>query len=516
VVRPRQVIDESFQRLKTHWIAAVLLIAGLVLRAVALVAYHPAILYTDSLKYLYGAWSGADPLGYAVILKAILVVGDLGLVAAIQHLLGLAIAVAIYALLVRRGLPRWLAALAMAPVLFDGYQLQMEQMIMPDVWFEALVVAGLVVLLWRPEPPVWAFAMSGLIFGTSATVRQIGEILVLPALFYVAAATATRRQAMRGAIALLLAFAFPILLYSSVSYGQTGRFQLSDEGSIAGRLAQNVDCATIVLPRDERPLCPTPAEQGRGADWLEHSSRSPLKSAKIPAGLTRGALISAFDSAIEQQQASRIVASILRDSVRIFAVTKTALPGVTPISRWQFQTSFPVYPPEITVAPDHRIILGIQVTTTEPFSYRPLDPSYGGKAQVDRPLAAFLRSYQLHGGYTPGPLLLLCALAGLAGSALAFAGRRLTGKDREREVKELALACLLFFTSVIGVLLISDMFEFSWRYQLPVLVLLPPAGALGLWALWRTVARRSQPTAPAPAATAPPATPPAAPEPSRV
>ena len=35
-------------------------------------------------------------------------------------------------------------------------------------------------------------------------------------------------------------------------------------------------------------------------------------------------------------------------------------------------------------------------------------------------MAAFLHAYQLDGGYTPGPLLALCALAGLAGSLLAL------------------------------------------------------------------------------------------------
>jgi len=98
---------------REHPVAAVLLAAGLVLRVLAWMAYHPALLYTDTLKYLYGAWPGADPVGYTVILKPILFIGDLGTVALIQHLLGLAIAVAIYALLVRRGVPRWLAALAM-------------------------------------------------------------------------------------------------------------------------------------------------------------------------------------------------------------------------------------------------------------------------------------------------------------------------------------------------------------------------------------------------------------------
>ncbi len=33
------------------------------------------------------------------------------------------------------------------------------------------------------------------------------------------------------------------------------------------------------------------------------------------------------------------------------------------------------------------------------------------------------------------------------------------------------------------VLGVSDLFEFTWRYQIPALVTLPPAGALGLAAI---------------------------------
>jgi hypothetical protein len=40
------------------------------------------------------------------------------------------------------------------------------------------------------------------------------------------------------------------------------------------------------------------------------------------------------------------------------------------------------------------------------------------------------------------------------------------------------------FTSAAAVLLISDAFEFSWRYQLPALITLPPAAALALTALF--------------------------------
>jgi hypothetical protein len=105
-----------------------------------------------------------------------------------------------------------------------------------------------------------------------------------------------------------------------------------------------------------------------------------------------------------------------------------------------------------------------------------------------RPPPTFLRGYQLHGGYTPGPLFALCVLAGLAGS-LALLRRR--GDPGSRPLSQ---ACLLFFLSGVAVLLVSSLFEFSWRYQLPALVTLVPAGALGL-----SVLIRLRPARPAPA-----------------
>ncbi len=88
--------------------------------------------------------------------------------------------------------------------------------------------------------------------------------------------------------------------------------------------------------------------------------------------------------------------------------------------------------------------------------------------------AAFLRSYQLDGGYTPGPLLALFGLTGLAGSAFVLRRRA------DPVLRQLALASLLFFGAAVSVTLVSDLFVFSWRYQMPALVTLVPAGVLGI------------------------------------
>jgi len=140
---------------------------------------------------------------------------------------------------------------------------------------------------------------------------------------------------------------------------------------------------------------------------------------------------------------------------------------------------------DLLVRPGGPIVIGVQRKLFGAFHAHTLKPSYGGPAQVDRPIAGFLRSYQLDGGYTPGPLLALCALAGLAGSVSLLVRRR-----AGRAAREPALACLLFFASGVSVLLVSDVFEFSWRYLLPALVTLVPAGALGIGIVIRAAQAR--------------------------
>jgi hypothetical protein len=405
-------------------------------------------------------------------------VGNFDLVAAVQHLLGLAMAVVIYLLLLRRGLSRWLAALAIAPVLLDAYQLQIEQTVMPDTLFEALIVAGLAILLWPSAGPGWRRVVAaGIVLGTSATVAQVGEALILPAVLYVLAAVKGAgeaggwRQAIGKAAALCAAFALPVVAYCTGSYLLSGDFFLSHSGvtSFYGRTAAAADCATLRLPAAERGMCPTPAEQAKGPDWLEYADGSPIRA--YYNGLPRAevdSMISDFGHRVLTQQPLRVLDAYTRDVAKLFALTRDGRQGDTPIARWQFQTTFPYYPPHSAES----------VVRTEIGQYG------GGTPSVWRPVAAFLRSYQLDGGYTPGPVLALCTLAGLAGSVVALRRRA------DPATRQLALACLGLFSAAAFVLQVSDAFEFSWRYQLPALVTLVPAGALGVGVIVRAVSAR--------------------------
>jgi hypothetical protein len=449
---PRQQRPASGRRhIQRHWVLLALLAAGLALRVVTQIAYRPALLYIDSPKYI-GSPYGADPVGYDAFLGPLKWMGGLGLVAAAQHALGLAMAVALYALLIRRGVRRWAAALATAPVLLDAYQLQMEQTIMPDVMFEALIVAGLVILLWQPKPGLLLLASVGLVLGAAVDVRQVGEVLIIPAAGYVLLAARGWRRSLTTCAVLTAAFAVPVLGYMTYSASVLHEhFQLSSQNDevLYGRTAEAADCATLRIPASERALCPSPEAAALGIDQLVNDSSSPGGTYSPPPGVTKTAAMQNFSHSVLEQQPLRVIASIAHDSIKLFALTRDQDVGDTPISRWQFQTSYPNYPPAWIRA------------------------NGGGTPTVSKPLATALRHYQLDGGYTPGPVLLLTLLAGLGGILTLRRGRD----------PSLALACLLVTTAGIAVLLGGDFYEFSWRYQLPALITLPLAGALGATAI---------------------------------
>jgi hypothetical protein len=465
-----------------HWPFGVVLAAGLVLRVAALIAYQPALVYLDSARYLGADQRGLDPLGYSyLLLRPVLLAsggeagGGLAVVAAVQHALGLAMAVCLYLLATRLGAGRWLAVLAAAPVLLDAYQVQAEQMIMPDAAFEALIVAAVTVLLWRPDPGLARLAGAAALLGVSATVRQVGELLALPLLGYALLGAppgfigGDRGSSPRGkhwhergtrAAAALAVFALPVAGYMALSAAVLGNgFRLSnmDDAYLYGRVAHAADCATLRLPAYERPLCPSPdTAADLGVDGLATDPRSAVFSYRPPAGVSRGAATARFDGAVLTQQPLRVAGDVAEDAIKVFALTRDTAHGDPPVSRWQFQTTYPVYG-----AADDRVL-----GRTRP--------------RVVAPLADALRAYQLHGGFTPGPLLLAFLLSGTMGGFFL------------RRHRTAALACVLVTGLAAAALLGADLYEFSWRYQLPALVTLPLGGVLGVSLCTRfAVTRRS-------------------------
>ena len=372
--------------IRRHWLFTILFSAGLALRIATQAAYRPALVYIDSYRYL-SSLSSQDPLGYRVLLWPLNYIGGLASVAAFQHVLGLAMAVALYAVLLRQGMWRWAAALAATPVLLDAYQLQLEQTIMPDVMFEALIVAALTVLLWCGQLSSSRLGAACMLLGASVDVRQVGEVLIIAALVFALVRPVAWRQRLAHSVVIVAVFALPVLAYMAAQFVLNGHFAITQRNGYIfyGRAAAAADCTTLRLPADERALCPPQrVVDALGIDGLVGDPTGPLLSYRPPPGITTEAMANRFERAVFMQQPLAVAESIDRDILKLFAVTRDQVPGDTPIRRWQFQDSYPTYPPLITLR---------YVARRSPGD---------GLPTVNRPLASLLRLTSSMVGILPG------------------------------------------------------------------------------------------------------------------
>lgn len=476
--RERWFSTEIRDRLRTgarrHWAFLVVLGAGVVFRVITQIAYRPALLYIDSYRYLQniqdlGPTTNSQPIGYPLFLRPVLAVGNLAVVAGLQHVIGLAMGVAMYALLIRLGARRWVAVLATVPVLLDAYQLQIEQNIMSETLFQALILAGVVLLLWRRPVTIPTLAIAGALFGLSAMVRVVGAVLVVPAVVFALVAGPGGRQRLIRAAAIALAFAVPVGGYAAYNLVRSGAVALSrgDAYLLYGRAATFVDCRGLDLPDYERVLCPKePLDERRGVNDYAHHSPYPGRVV-LPPGKTRDTVLRDFARRAIRHQPLDFAKHVATDFAKVFAFRRTTFPGDVKLSRWQFQRDYPTH--------------GLDPSA-------PIEAHGGGEPRVIEPLATFLRGYQLTVGYVPGSFLGLSFVAGLVAAA---------GVGRARR-SGLRAACLLPTLCGVSVLMAADLFHFSWRYQLPALVLAPLAGALAFTALtgWVTPGRERPASAP--------------------
>ncbi len=444
-----------------HWLFLAVFTLGISLRIVTQAAYRPALLYIDSYRYL-DLLDGLDPtkslpLGYDIfVLHPLFWLGNFTTVVTFQHVVGLAMGVAIYVVLLRCGVRPWVAALATVPILLDAYQLQIEQNLMSETFFEALVLAAVVVLLWKQRPSYGALVVAGVLLGTAVTVRLVAGPLVIPAAAFAMVRSPRGWPRFWRTAAIVAAFLLPVVAYAGYYYSVSSVFGLTrtDAHDMYGRAATIVDCRGLQLPPDEKQLCPTEALGHRmGVDEYAHD---PSLSTRL--GLSKdneNRLLRDFSRRVFTHQPLDLAHAVLTDLVKGFAWDRTTTKGDVPVTRWQFQTSYPTFG----------------------FDPGAAGRQYGGGGPtVNKTLARFLRSYQLNIGFVPGPLLALAFVAGLLGGV---------GVGRAHR-SGLRAACLL--PTLCGLLLLfsADIFEFSWRYQLPALVLAPIGGALGITALTRT------------------------------
>jgi hypothetical protein len=461
---------------RRNWLFAIVAGCATALRAVVQLAYQPALIFPDSERYLQyadnfiaGHWT-PDWLrtsGYSLLLIPAVLAHNLAAVAAAQHLIGLATAVLIYAVLVHFGARRWLATLATVPVLFDPLELDIEQYVLTDVIATFLLVAALTVLVWKRDAlGLAASAVAGLLLAAATIIREPDLVVMIPAVLYLVVTIRPKRRLASRAALLLAGFLIPVLgyLFWVLAWYGTFNFITYNSQFMYGRIAQFADCTGLSLPWYERHLCPPQPAARLNPDFFMWAKDSPQVTLQPTAGLSKGHIIAAFDLRIIEHQPLTYLKVVADDILYSFSPVRGTGPEHYPTKYHEFHPDFPG---------GKGAVATIRTYT-------------GRGPHVEPALADFLTGYG-RDFYVPGPLL-------AAGLALGVAG--LAGIGRARR-SGLRAPCLLF--TVGAIVVVESPFltaTFDWRYELPQLSLIPIAAGLSVTALagWRRDRTPTMPT----------------------
>lgn len=451
--------------LRGHVLFVCALVLGAAIRGVVVFAYRPALLYTDTFAYLNAARSlvlAPDrPIGYSFFMRPFVLGFDhlttaMFAIALVQHLIGLGLAVAVYAFLRRRGLPGWGATLATLPLLLDPLELVLEHYVLSDMLFATFLVVAVLALFWNHRPGWAAVVVAGLLISFAQLVRGAGTFL--PIVFLVA--LLCLRVPWRRVVAFVVAFALPVAAYAFAYHHEHGQFATTTQEPdfLYARIAPFVDCQdpTLHLSVQERQLCPTQpiGERPNTNQYRWDTTLSPLYKVKPLAGEAHERFVSSFDKAVMRAQPVAYAKAVLADVGRGFAPTRTEqVPGY-PSQYWLFQDDYWIGPIDQSA--------GIHDPVMQQVSAR-------------RGAATFLTHYRTY-VYVPGPLSALLLLLGLV-ATLGFGRSRWSG-DRVL-IGTMTCSCVLVLATS------AALSSLSWRYQLPQITLAPMAGALAIAALVR-------------------------------
>jgi hypothetical protein len=423
----------------------IVLTPALLLRVDAELGYRWQAWFNDSFQYVQNAvYFQLDPTrvsGYSMWLSILRPLRTFAVVTILQHLMALAVAVMIYALARHRfGAPAWLATLATVPVLYDGFEIQLEHLIMADVPFLFLLTLAVTVLLWDPVLSLRRGVLVGALLGLAEIVRSVG----LPLLAVFAVYMIIRRISWRKVAATIAVCLVPVFGYAGWFYAQHGQFAMTNSTGVFlyGRVMTFAECAKMKVPVNELSLCTTvPPDQRPIAQSYIWTTESPLdrfppsKFSPVPNQLAENFAVRAIEA-----QPLGYARAVFDDTWRVFAWKRVIFPDAATYNEYKFgYRSLPI------PAWDHVDLGPYHSWAAAYVQGNPL-------TQVVAPFANIIRGYQRY-VWLPGTVYGLILLAGLGGLVLAW--RRIGGE-----------ALLPWTISLALIVIPAATAEFDYRYVL--------------------------------------------------
>ena len=277
---PREALRGASAWLRARPELVVLLTVAATIRLAVAIAYDPALFHADSWGYLGAAVQfeppRARPFGYPVLLSLFVEPHPhLTLITTAQHLLGLVVGAVVYWYLDRRGVPRWLALMATALVVLDGYAITIEQYVMPEAFFTTALVGSLVLL--TESRGATGLVLSGLLLGAAGTIRTAALFMVPCWILYLLVV----RRGWRVSAAAIVAAALPVIALGLANRHEYGNFSMNaSSGWFAyGRIGEIAACGKIDYRPADRGLCSqqAPDESHRDVTFYIWNEESPAR-----------------------------------------------------------------------------------------------------------------------------------------------------------------------------------------------------------------------------------------------
>jgi hypothetical protein len=345
--RIRDVVARPLPRIYAP--LAVLVAVGLALRVLALTTFTTvdlAYFGGDSTRYLRMPVTGfkglfgdpGAPAGYTAFLKSLhWLTRDLAFTVGVQHLIGIATGLLLYAAVRRAGAPRWIALVPAAAVLLNGDDIFIEHALLSETLWSLLIVAGLYAAMrWvrRPEGVGW-IALAGALLGASVLVRSASLLLpVLLALWAVRVRTGGARTRLGGAALAVAPAAAVVGLYLIVASAvgpYTGLGEMTG-WQLYQRVTPFAQCSDFKPPAGSAYLCDsTPPDRRLGGAFYLFNPAAP--AAKQPIGPAQASHAEAFAEAAILHQPLDYAKVVAKDLVRYVdpsAGTLRAQSGSTP------------------------------------------------------------------------------------------------------------------------------------------------------------------------------------------
>jgi 4-amino-4-deoxy-L-arabinose transferase-like glycosyltransferase len=456
---------------RNRWFT-VALAGGALLRLIAVVGYPGALWFAgDSYVYLGAALRPQPNLskttGYSLFLRLLLPFHSLTLVAVCQHLMGLGDALMIYALLRRNGVSKKWSTIATLPVLFDGFMIEDEHLIMAEALFTFCVILATLLVMRTRTMSWWTALIGGLLLGYAALVRTEGLVfLAIFPLFLLVRGWRVygwkKARAWIAAIAMTLGCAAPVLGYALWFQSYSGSFglTLSQGYYLWGRVSSFANCSVIKPTGEQAVVCPKEPLTKRTApgNFIWHAPEVHQDLPGGPVTAKNNTLLTDFAIHAVEAQPLGYAKAVAHGLVLAFSVPRENYPGAGTVYYYYFHRH------EIAI-PHHSWIKG---------GYANQDwVAYGHqKAGVAvEPFAAALIGYQ-RVFYTWGPLLGVIMLMGLGGWFRVRRPRDWGPVSRRRlPVCWAPRGTSMFPWAVSVIMLVTPIAiaDFDYRYLLPVI-----------------------------------------------